>query len=197
MKPFFIQRIFAFILDFAIIALVAGLIAMPFNLGPSNILVKEYDELTKSYLNNEIDETIFLAKEKELKYQIDYASIGETLLVIVLSVGSFVVLPLYNNGQTLGKRMMKIRIVSEEEELSANQLVLRSFVVNDILASLMLVSSVMFLKTDAYYVVRIIVISITSVLYLINVFMIAIRKDGKGLHDLLAKTKTIKVNKEV
>ena len=52
----------------------------------------------------------------------------------VIIILYFVVLPLYKNGQTLGKKIFKIKIVREDkEDLTANELIIRNIVVNGLL----------------------------------------------------------------
>jgi uncharacterized RDD family membrane protein YckC len=56
-----------------------------------------------------------------------------SLITILIEVLYFVVFQLYNGGQTFGKKITKIKVVSESNDLTMNQMIFRSLLSNYIL----------------------------------------------------------------
>ena len=103
-----------------------------------------------------------------------------------------VVYQFYNKGQTLGKRLMKIRVVSNDNrELTINDYIFRSMILNSVLVNILVVVLVMFMNKNYYFYVSFPLQLVQIVLSLITIFMILFRKDGRGLHDMVAHSKVV------
>lgn len=193
MKAHFYKRIIAFILDIVLISILSMLVSGLLNLKTPTVLLDQYYELPNKYLNNEITTEQLLSQEADLKYNIEYLSISKNIITLVLTVVVFVLVPFYKKGQTPGKRIMNIKIIStNDEDLSMNQLIIRAMINNSLLSSLLLVTAVMIVNANQYMLISRADTTIFSIVFIITVFMILFKKDGRGLHDILSKTQVIK-----
>ena len=97
-----------------------------------------------------------------------------------------------NNGQTLGKKLFKIKVQSEEKEkLSLMQITVRSLLINVIAFNFINVLAVVFLSKDLYLAVNSIVTFGQWIIFIASVLLILYNKDKNGVHDMLAKTKVV------
>ena len=91
-------------------------------------------------------------------------------------LGYFAVFAFYNNGQTFGKKWLKIKVVSiVGEDLSLNNFLLRELVARGVLT------------------LGILLIGKFANLWYLT-YLRALSKDSLALHDLVAKTKVIKLS---
>lgn len=192
-KAFFFPRLVSYILDVIIVSFVVVLITSFFP-SDSNYdkYLKEFETIQTNYLEKEISSKEYLNKIKDVTYDLDKCSVPTTIVQIVVIIGYFIVLPCYNKGQTLGKKLMHIRIVSDsDEELTLNNYLFRSAIINSLLANMIILGMVLFISRDIYYFSSFIIQGVQVVLVVISVLMILFRKDGRGLHDRVAHTKVI------
>ncbi len=77
-----------------------------------------------------------------------------SLLNFVLLIGAFVIIPYYNKGQTIGKKLLKIKLVKEEGNLSINDLIIRNVIINGFGYTLVGLT-IMFLVNDNVYFITI------------------------------------------
>lgn len=94
-------------------------------------------------------------------------------IIALVSLIYVVVFPLFKNGQTIGKYLMSIRIISEAEntELNPLQMILREFV------------------SQLLYGITL------GILLVISGLMVIFRKDKRSVHDLMASTSVKKTTK--
>ena len=94
-------------------------------------------------------------------------------IIALVSLTYIIVFPLFKNGQTIGKYLMSIRIISEAEntELNPLQMILREFVAQ-------LLYGITF-----------------GILLVISGLMVIFRKDKRSIHDLMASTSVKKTTK--
>lgn len=194
-----LKRIIAFVIDIVIVSLVVSLI----NLLPIDPYQDKYKDTYEKY--NEVvrkstedgshdykDEII------ELNYDVykyrTYSSVFSAAALILY----FGVLPLVMNGQTLGKKVMKLRVVSNnDKKLNFWKYLIRIVVLNNIWLSLINVGAVYIVSGVKFYYVTYVISMISSLVYMLNLIMVMFRKDNRGLHDMVAGTKVIEVNNDV
>ena len=194
-----LKRIIAFVIDIVIVSLVVSLI----NLLPIDPYQNKYKDTYEKY--NEVvrkstedgshdykDEIIELNYEV-YKYR-TYSSVFSAAALILY----FGVLPLVMNGQTLGKKVMKLRVVSNnDKKLNFWKYLIRIVILNNIWLSLINVGAVYIVDGVKFYYVTYVISMISSLVYMLNLIMVMFRKDNRGLHDIVAGTKVIEVNNDV
>ena len=114
-------------------------------------------------------------------------------MTIVVEILYFMVLQFYLGGQTLGKRLLKIKIVKQDgSDLSMNDVVIRNLINNSIFADIVVAIMILFNKNVYFYGSSIVQI-IQYIIIFVSIFMIIVRKDGRSVSDLIAGTRVVKV----
>lgn len=191
MKASFIKRFGAFVIDTFILSLVFSLISMGFFTDTKSI----NDELTNTleqYEREEIDIEEYSNKVNELNYDLQKKSLIPNILNVVLYIGYFIVFGFLNKGQTIGKKICKIKVVNEKNDRpSIWNIAVRSLFIYGIVTLLYSIIFVNFLNKNVFSYGNVIVTYIESIFMIVAFFMALYRKDGRGLHDMMAKTKVI------
>lgn len=193
-KALFIQRLIAFLIDSAIVVFAASLLSTPFiNSERITELNGKSIELMENYKSGKISNNEYLAEYMNITYDTAKNEGIVSLISVILGLVVFVMIPLYKNGQSIGKRILRIKIVSDTGELTMNQLIFRSFVANSVLINLISVVLMLFLSKNSYFYCYGLFIIIQYVITAFSIFLIMCRKDGKAVHDLLVKTQVIRI----
>ena len=193
-KAYFVQRLVAFIIDILLVSSVVSLITIPFvNEKDTKKFTKSATELVEKFSNNEISNEEFIEENKELSYNMARSTGIVSLVTIIMNILYFVVYQLYNKGQTVGKRLMKIKIKSDDGELFMNQMIFRAFIANFILVDLISFVFMVFASKDMYFYATGIFQGIQYLIVIISVFMVLTRKDGCSIHDKLMHTKVVRI----
>jgi uncharacterized RDD family membrane protein YckC len=193
-KALFVQRFIAFLLDIFILSSIASLISYPF-LDAKSIdkLNKNSSEVIEKYTTGEIDMDTYVDEVKGISYQLSQKQGVVSLVTLFLAVLYFIVYQYYNNGQTIGKKLMKIKVVSStDKEITMNSFIFRSLIVNSILVDMISFAIVIFGNETAYFYGVAICGIIKYTLLLICGFMVMWSKSGMGLHDRIAHTTVVK-----
>ena len=133
-------------------------------------------------------------------------NIFEYPLNIIIGLASFMVAALYyvyvpmfiNNGQTLGKKIMKLRIVSNDySEASKKQIFIRQFVIILLLEGSLYTSSNMLHQVlnevtgaNIVSIYNTIGIAITA----LSALLVVIFKSRRALHDIITSTRVVAEN---
>ena len=152
-KALFVQRFIAFLLDICILSSIASLISYPF-LDAKSIdkLNKNSSEVIEKYTTGEIDMDTYVDEVKGISYQLSQKQGVVSLVTLFLAVLYFIVYQYYNNGQTIGKKLMKIKVVSStDKEITMNSFIFRSLIVNSILVDMISFAIVIFGNETAYF----------------------------------------------
>lgn len=188
----FWKRLIAFFVDILIISFVATIICVPFtNEENTSKLEEEYLESTQSFFNNEI--SIEDYQQIQISYMYNSAKDSGLLRIvtILLSILYFGLLQFYLKGQTLGKKLVHIRVKSDDGDLTVNQLLFRSLIIDSIILDLILFVSMMFMNKNIYYYSSMSFELIQYIIYFVCFIMIFNNKERKGLHDVLFHTSVV------
>ena len=194
-KALFIQRLFAFIFDMLLVSLIASFITTPFlNSDKIHELEKKEQELIINIQSNDFKNNSFFLEYSDFFYQYSRSMGIVSIANILFKVLYFIVYQIYNNGQTIGKKIMKIKIVSDSGELLMNQMILRSMMNNFIFVDLAVFIFMLFSPKKYYMSLIGIVYFAHYLLLLISIFMLIYRKDGRTITDKIVHTKVIRNN---
>ena len=183
-----IKRIVAFAIDIVIVSLVLVILTSVFSIDPYydkyQSTYDEYSELVKKESDVSKDELI------NLNYDLyKYRTVNNGLSIVIL-VLYFGVLQMLMKGQTLGKKMMNIKVVSNKDKnLHFGNYLVRCVILNNIIFLLSTIILVYVTSGKPFYYAVYIISLMESLLYMINFFFIVFKSDNRGIHDMIAGTK--------
>lgn len=187
------KRLCAFIIDSLIILIICSLLSFPFVDGSKiNKLMLEFNDSYQSYIDNKIDDKVFVNQAEDISYDILRINSLVSVISIAISIFYFVIYQ-YKSGQTIGKKIFKIKIEGVDRELNINDYIFRSFIGYGLLFNLLNVIILMFLPKDMYIFTNMALIYSEFLILFICAAMVIFRKDHRGLHDLIGHTKVINV----
>ena len=194
-----LKRVMAYIIDILLISIVVTPLLNWKVLNPYiDEYTKYYEEYTKLVedanagdVDTETDE--YKDKIIELNYQISENKVISSSISAVSMLLYFGVIQFILKGQTVGKKIMKIRVVAnnENKKLNVGHYLLRSVVLNNIVFSIILIVGVYITKAPAYYTLSMVVSYLQLVVMAAIMLMVVLRKDFRGLHDVIAQTKVV------
>ena len=188
MKIFF-KRICAFLIDCVIlylaITLIGSFVPVSSNL---NNLNNQTIELMNKYLNAEVSEDKFIEETNNLNYEISKATYLNSIVGIVIYILYFIVYQSYNNGQTLGKKWMKIQVLKQDDsKVDVNSLLFRALIPYGIFVNILCLILLISLNKSTYMPLSVWLNNIHLIVIGVTIIMMSVK--GRGLHDVLAKTK--------
>ena len=192
----FNRRFFAYIIDIFIVLVIANLITMFIPISEkTQDYYKELQTTQKKMYDKEIDVKEYTDIVLEDNYNISKSTVLISLTSIIIYILYFVVYQVYNNGQTVGKKLMKIKVKSTtDESLSINTMLFRALIIYGIAANIINLILILLLKKELYLSISNTINIIQSLIVIISVFMILFSKQKRGIHDIITKTEV--VNKE-
>lgn len=198
MKPYFIKRLGAYVVDLFIVTVVTALFMVPFPVN-SNIqkLEEESNQIMEEYLEGTMDVDTFLSQSKEVNYDLSYAKVFYTIFDVLVLILYFTVFPFYNKGQTLGKKLFRLQIVRvDDKPLTMNDMLCRSFLINTIFCLIIELVATLFCGKEVFFYTSNIVEVSQGLFLIICGFMASFQKEGRGLHDMISHTKVVNVESE-
>lgn len=191
LKASFIKRILAFLIDSFILSIVFTVITINFNDNSDNISNKLMETL-EQYQNNEITMEEYTDSVVDTNYQLQKSSVPTNALQVVLYVGYFIVFGYLNKGQTVGKKLCKIKVVNKDGNLpSVWNMIVRSLLIYGIFTLLYSIVFVNILDKYIFTYGYMFIDYTIAIFVMIAFFMVLYKKDGRGLHDVIAGTYVI------
>ncbi len=196
-----IKRVVAYIIDYILISLIStSLIYITF-INPRYDEYYEassaYNNLVQEYYNKEINAEELTIESRNLSYKINsngYIYTIGNIVIVFLYYGVFVY---FTKGQTLGKKIMGIKVVSnKDKELKLYNYFIRTFILNGVILSILTLIAICF-KESTYLNIYTMASNFDMILMIVLFLMVLFNKDGRGLHDILAGTKVIDVRNEL
>lgn len=197
-RAFFTQRFAAYFIDMFLITMITSIVTYPFiNSSAVSKLSEQSREVMQNYVDQKIDVSTYMSQSIDISFEQARVTGFSSIITITILVLYFIVFQVYQGGQTLGKKMMKIKIVKDDDSiLSMNDMIMRGLLNNFILADI-LIAIITLMGKNAYFYGSSIVEFIQYLFIIITIFMIIIRKDGKGLPDMFVGTQVINLSDEV
>lgn len=193
-----LKRIIAFALDILLVTCVVTMLTKWTGIDPYlekyNDTYEEYMELVKEANNNSSNIEYYEEQLFTLNHEIyEYRAVSSTISVValILYFGLFQGLC---DGQTIGKKLMKLKVVSnKDKKLNPLNYLLRVIILNNIIFTVICMVCVYFTNDLNFYYITYIISLMQTTIYILNVLFIVFRKDGRGLHDIIAGTKVIEL----
>lgn len=194
-NAYFFQRVIAFIIDMIIVGIISSLLSTPFvNVSTVEKLSAESNKVATEYMSGKIDVKTYLNQSVDISYEMARSNGISTIIEIVMLILYFVIYQFYNNGQTLGKKLMKIKVISSDSaELTMNQIIIRSLIVNFILVDMIILAFTIFANKDVYFYAVSVFEGLQYLIIIISIFMILCSSNRTGIHERLSHTRVIKL----
>lgn len=194
MKVIFKKRLFAYLIDFVLLTTIVTIINCVLPTTTKQVEInKELDSLQQNLLDGKIDNKKYFDGYKKLLPELDKSNMAINVCNLVFILGYFIIIPVVNNGQTLGKKILKIKIEKIDGNLTIRDMVIRNFITTSLLQLMISSTLVYIVNNDIYYNLSIFVSLLQILLVIITSFMIIYRKDEKGVQDLITGTQVIEV----
>lgn len=196
------KRVAAYFLDVLILSTIALLLTSlsfinPYQTKYSEVR-EEYNELIDKYEDEKISSEDYEEKLIEYGYKMDRYSIVNASITTIILLIYFGIIQYFTKGETIGKKIFKLKLVHKDQnsKLKLWQVLVRSILINNILFRIILIIGVLLLTQKPYSTfattINLIMATIESAIFV----MVMLRNDGRGLHDILAKTKVISTKNE-
>lgn len=193
----FKKRLLAYLIDIIILSLILTFVGL-FIPTSSNVvnLNNELMSINNSFLDGNIDINTFINQYSVIGYSIQREMFLTNLISVVLGIIYFIVYPLYNGGQSIGKKIIGLKIVSaDDSDVSSNSLLVRYLLMENIGTTIISMCLIFVLKDFSYIVSDSILSFLQFLVVIISIFMVIYRRDKRSLPDLIAGTKVIEVKK--
>lgn len=193
-KALFVQRFAAFILDVFIVSMIASMLAYPFlDLDSIEKLNKSSVQVVEDYVSQKIDINEYTSESISVSYEMARKQGLLSLITIFLNILYFVVFQIKNNGQTIGKKLLKIKVSSRDGDgLTMNQMIFRSLIINSVLVDMVSFCILLFTNEMTYFYGAGILSMIQFTIIAVSGFMVMFNEKRQGIHDLIAHTDVVK-----
>ena len=196
MKAKFFDRLTAYIIDVIIISLITSIIftSIPTN---NKELEKQLSSLQDEVLSNNITYEEFVDEYQDLYYKNKKDTMTQSAITLTITIAYFVIFQYMNKGQTIGKKILHLRVVDNntEKPLSIFKELIRSLLIWNILSGTLGIVLIYILNKESYITSYLIISSLESIFIVITAMFTLYRKDNRGLHDIIINSKVIKEGK--
>lgn len=194
-----VKRVFAYIIDIMIVYLISAIIL--------SIPVISYD--TEEYMNYYKEYTKVISETKEmtddvidsqnkLMYKMSYLAKNSLVAQAIVTFGYFGIAAYLMGGQTIGKKMQRIKVVSNDnKELNQHLFILRSVILTNLIPQIASIIAIFTLKQNNWIIAESIIENISLVISFALILVLIFRNDERSLHDLICNTKIIEVPKKI
>lgn len=191
MKASFFKRISAFCIDYVILTLVLSFITTGV-ITNNGSFYEDITEISNEYTDGNINASEYNDKIMKLEYDYQKLNMPVNIVNVVLFIGYFVFFGYLNKGQTLGKKLFKIRVVDKSgDRVKLSSMIIRSLFIYGIVSCMYCIICTLLSLSEVFIFSYKYIVNIESILLFICFLMVMYRKDGRGLHDLVAKTNVI------
>lgn len=193
MKATFYERLASYFIDFLIVSSLLSIICykLPDN---SSTYIEEINTIYESYTNNEITPTDFADKYLDIVYNEEKKDILTPTISVILTIGYFIVFQYLNNGQTLGKKILKIQVVDKNTNKPPSILkgTIRTIFILNIASNIITIILRTCVDKNTYLITSTILSLFNWIFLIITIVLMISKSSCQGLHDLMANTIVIK-----
>lgn len=191
-KPI-LKRACAYIIDLILVLIISSLFASIEALNPNQEKYEDTYDQYKTIISKTSDiNSLNNEQIVNITYDMSKYGISVSIINLVITFLYFVVFQYLNNGKTLGKTLMKIKVVSKDgKKIKFSQVLVRSLIINSILSSFILIMILLLCSKSIYLSSSKYIQFIDMTLVFVSIIMILFRVDGCGLHDIIARTEVV------
>ena len=150
----FFERLGAYLIDIIIVGFLLLIIGYGLPSGNTDEINKQMTELEEKYANSEITTDVYLKESYDLIYELQKSSKLSSLIGVAVTVAYFVIFQTMYNGQTFGKKLLKLRVVDaySHKNISYLRMLLRSLSTLSIMSSCCSLVMLLILSKNAYII---------------------------------------------
>ena len=188
-----LKRFGAYFIDYLIVTVIVyGVMLLPF-VNPHreeyNTKYNEVVRVNEQFQNNEISSEEFNEAIIPIAYDLYRLNSSYVVISTICFIGYFVIFQYIYKGQTIGKKLFKLKVVSTNDKpLTIANYLVRALVLYNILIPIIELIIVFTMKQDNYYGLYQNINLVSYIIMYITLFFMLVRADGRGLHDILANT---------
>ena len=192
-KPYFLKRIVAYFIDLLIVTIISSMLSTIFiNNTEYKAQSEKLFQLTSDYTSGKITSEEYSKEFDDINYFMTRSNIEITIINCGVALVYYVILCYYCNGITLGKYLLKLRIVSaNDKDLNLGNYLIRGLLVNLILSNIISVFMVTVFSKEIFISVYPKINNVLTLFLLASILFMMYREDGRGLHDLISGTMII------
>ena len=190
-----VKRIAAYIIDMVIVYFISSLFLMiPAFSYDTEKYLDHFEEYTKLLAESEKITDEVIEKQNSLTYKMSYLAKNSLVIQAVVTFAYFGIASFLLKGQTLGKKMLKIKVVRiNDKELNPHLYILRSIILTNLIPSIASIIAIFTLKETTWITVESIIGNISIIISFALIFCMIFRNDERSIHDLICQTKVIEV----
>lgn len=193
-KASIFKRLGAYLIDYVLLVMLISIISYPFtDIKKTDELQSKSTEIIEKYQREEITTEQYIVEYSDVYYKLSRSNGIGTFITIIVYILYFIVFQFYNKGQTIGKKLLKIKVISDKGDLSMNQIMFRSLICNIILLNIINFGLMIFSSKVVYTSISTILSMIQYIILFISLILTT-TKEGKTIHDRIAHTRVISIN---
>lgn len=190
----FKKRLLAYLIDNILLGAILALVMLIVPVSTNQInLANELETIEDKFVKEEITVEEYINQAIEVNYQLAKERAWYPIINIAFILIYFVIIPFYKDGATFGKRKCGIKVVSNDGNLTMNQLIIRNFIVNGLLQMLLTMVCLYILPSVSYFYAELILSLFQFILIVVTGAYMIKRSDSKGIQDILTNTKVVEV----
>lgn len=193
MKATFFERLGSYLIDTVIVSFIFSIICLGLGEQTSSAK-KEIEKLDKQLLEEVITPEEYLEEYQSALYDYQKECVLESGISVALTVAYYVVFQYMNKGQTIGKKLLNLRVVDKDNKKTISILkgFVRSFILFSILSGTLSIILLYVLNKNSYFISYGGLLLFEGIFMLTTVILMLYKKDGRGLHDIMTNTIVIK-----
>ena len=180
-----VKRLLSYIIDMVIIFLIIVLVKQVFHMDNYNL---EISNLNNQYYEKIITTSEYYNEYASMIHKTDMNNLGMNIFITLLLIVNFIVIPYLTNGQTIGQKLFKIKII-KENEIKIDDFIGRSVIINGI-GYMLFMFIILYLTSDMLYFILINILGFFQIIVvIINGFMVLYSKQHCGIADNFTNTR--------
>ena len=193
MKATFFERIGSYLIDTIIVSFIFAIISLGFGNYTSET-EKLMQELDEQLLNKEITTEKYAEEYSNALYDYQKENVLQSGISVALTIAYYAIFQYMNKGQTIGKKLLRIKVVDKDTKESPTIIkgLVRSLIIFSILSGTLSILFLYILNKENYFISYLSLLSFELIFSLITVILMLYKKDGRGLHDIMANTIVVK-----
>ena len=193
MKATFFERLGSYLIDTIIVSFIFSLICLGFG-NTTTTTEKRMQELDEQLIEEKITPEEYLKEYKTVLYDYQKENALQSGISVALTIAYYVIFQYMNKGQTIGKKLLNIRVVDKDNEnpISILKGLVRSLLIFNILSGALSIIFLYLLGKETYFNIYGTLVGIEAIFMLITIMLVLYRKDHRGLHDMITDTIVIK-----